>query len=251
MINLIILFRHPSVSLLLLLMLINGCSIKHQSFTSTQSWKPDYLNHLKMHQSQHLNIINLNIPPPPANNSQTTLMEIKTLLKLQANRTAQEEDSIQAALYNWQFKFGGRVISQLKDAGYPETALLIEKINPDIGQAIFKFKQKFDRIRPSFLNAKIRPSIPVPEHPAYPSGHATEAFTYALILGKLNPKDRETYLASAHDIAHLREIAGVHYPSDSAAGKILAEKIVEQLFESRKFRIQFEKSLAEHNPKRD
>lgn len=228
-----------------MLLLLNSCSTK--TFTSTQKWKPDYLHHLKTHKTQFLKVANLKIPPPPSNDSQTTSMEIKTLIELQDRRTAQQEDSIRNALYNWQFKLGDRVISQLKENGYPETALLIEKINPDIGQAIFALKQEYNRVRPSFLDARIRPSIPVPEHPAYPSGHSTEAHTYALIFCRLNPKDKEKYLSSAHGIAHLREIAGVHYPSDSESGKILAEKIVEQLFESEEFKIQFEKALAEHN----
>ena len=91
-----------------------------------------------------------------------------------------------------------------------------------VGPYAYLAKKHFDRVRPSFLDEQITPCIPVPGHPAYPSGHATEAFSVALVLGHVEPVHAQAYLRVASTIAHNREIAGVHYRSDTLAGQRLA-----------------------------
>ena len=80
------------------------------------------------------------------------------------------------------------------------------------------------------------PPIAVPGHAAYPSGHATQARLVAacakLALPDPNdvsglPNPTTVALSAALDvlatrIARNREIAGLHYPSDSGAGAELA-----------------------------
>ncbi len=48
-----------------------------------------------------------------------------------------------------------------------------------------RFKQMFAIVRPVELSPQIQPMIPTPGHGAYPSGHATEAFTVATLLNAL------------------------------------------------------------------
>ena len=43
----------------------------------------------------------------------------------------------------------------------------------------FHFKAKFDRPRPSQLHPGLVPPVDVPQHAAYPSAHATEAWLLA------------------------------------------------------------------------
>jgi membrane-associated phospholipid phosphatase len=91
------------------------------------------------------------------------------------------------------------------------------------------------RPRPSQLSPVLLPPIEVPGHPAYPSGHATEAYLLAACLGEVMPTAASQpapspsapgvlppLLAMAQRIARNREVLGLHYPSDSAAGKIIA-----------------------------
>jgi membrane-associated phospholipid phosphatase len=85
---------------------------------------------------------------------------------------------------------------------------------------LFLLKSHFDRVRPSFLDSNIKPSISVPSHPAYPSGHSTQATTMALAVSCVDPMNRDFYLSNL--VGWRRELAGVHYPSDTAAGKKLA-----------------------------
>jgi membrane-associated phospholipid phosphatase len=130
----------------------------------------------------------------------------------------------------------------LDPAGYPATNLLIN-IASIVGVfTALRFKNGVaksngyagyePRPRPSQVCPALSPPVPVPGHPSYPSGHSTEAH---LIEGVLNEMFTGTAQAAtmaidlaalADRIARNREIAGVHYPSDSAAGKQLANAIL-------------------------
>ncbi|TNF53731.1 MAG: phosphatase PAP2 family protein [Burkholderiales bacterium] len=97
-----------------------------------------------------------------------------------------------------------------------------------------RFKQIFAVVRPVELSPQIQPLIPTPGHGAYPSGHATEAFIAATVLDALlraarpgashkqgNDDRREQLQRQAYRIAVNRTVAGVHYPVDSAVGRVL------------------------------
>lgn len=105
-----------------------------------------------------------------------------------------------------------------------------------------RFKQMFAIVRPVELSPQIQPMIPTPGHGAYPSGHATEAFTVATFLNALLRAARPgkphaaghaaTQLQlqrQAYRIAVNRTVAGVHYPVDSAAGRVLGTLLGEYL----------------------
>ena len=87
------------------------------------------------------------------------------------------------------------------------------------------------RPRPSQACPALLPPVPVPGHPSYPSGHATEAHLIELVLNdvlKNAPQSAAMAIdlkALAWRIARNREIAGLHYPSDSNAGRALADAI--------------------------
>jgi hypothetical protein len=90
------------------------------------------------------------------------------------------------------------------------------------------------RPRPSQVCPALLPPVQVPGHPSYPSGHSTEAHLIARCLRDILGHGEYSYLkndleALANRIARNREIAGLHYPSDSRAGKALAESIFERV----------------------
>jgi hypothetical protein len=92
------------------------------------------------------------------------------------------------------------------------------------------------RPRPPQLLPALTPPIPMPGHPSYPSGHATQAMLMANLVDQVfadpdlqpNPRFRSMSLllrAMAERIARNREIAGLHYPSDSVAGQRVADAL--------------------------
>ena len=113
---------------------------------------------------------------------------------------------------------------------HPATGAVIEAASFIAGLAAQHFKMLEDRRRPSQVCAALRPPMEVPGHASYPSGHATQAFLIARTLeavldGTPSAAAQPVVEALAERIARNREIAGFHYPSDTAAGRELAAQL--------------------------
>ncbi|MCW5774810.1 MAG: hypothetical protein KIT16_24400, partial [Rhodospirillaceae bacterium] len=91
--------------------------------------------------------------------------------------------------------------------------------------AVMRAKAQHSRVRPSQLDPTLFPPLPVPGHASYPSGHATQSMLMALCLGAIREDALPELKQIALRIGENREVAGLHYPSDSAAGRRLAEDI--------------------------
>jgi hypothetical protein len=111
---------------------------------------------------------------------------------------------------------------------------------------VMHFKGLSNRPRPSQICPALLPPIQVPGHASYPSGHATQAHLVAecakLVLPVLTspPATAAAVAAAAATTAALsadldalagriarnREIAGLHYRSDTTAGIQLAKDIL-------------------------
>lgn len=96
----------------------------------------------------------------------------------------------------------------------------------DLTDIVLDLKSRFGRPRPNEIIPAIDPVLPVPMFSAYPGGHATQAKVAADLLigwgGVVNAKYLYQY---AKQVARNREIAGLHYPSDSFAGNHLGSQL--------------------------
>jgi len=112
-------------------------------------------------------------------------------------------------------------------------------------------KEKYAFPRPNQVYPFLVPMIPVPMHPSWPSGHATEAYMVAEAIGaavkaalqpkvaegKMSEDMRDAVIAQyleparflARRIAQNREVAGVHYQDDSEAGRLIARRVIQLL----------------------
>lgn len=128
----------------------------------------------------------------------------------------------------------------------------------DVSSIGMTLKRKFDRVRPSYLDSRIVPAIAVPEHAAYPSNHSLEAHFLALVLGELYPLQKAEFWKAADAIALNREIAGVHYRSDSQAGADMARIAFRKISQNLRFRefiaqhrsVEAESSMQSHSENR-
>jgi hypothetical protein len=108
---------------------------------------------------------------------------------------------------------------------------------------VMHYKAKYNRPRPSRLSPRLMPLIEVPGHASYPSGHSTQAHLVARCLEDVMPvevalagagpegKAYRPLQCLADRIARNREVMGLHYPSDSSAGKRLAAETYKLLKE--------------------
>jgi hypothetical protein len=118
-----------------------------------------------------------------------------------------------------------------------------------------RFKHALACWRPVEYNAQVQPMITTPGHGAFPSGHATQVYAVAHVLKSLlnlvDAAGTENYPTvidqldrQAARIATNRVVAGVHFPVDSMAGRMLGVALGEyfvgrctgvQKFKKRKF----------------
>ena len=94
------------------------------------------------------------------------------------------------------------------------------------------------------------PAISVPAHPAYPSSHALQGYMVACTLSLLFPQNAQELMSVGEQIGREREIAGIHYPSDSRASRALGEELFDLLQQNERFLAEVEAARAEWNPAR-
>ena len=110
---------------------------------------------------------------------------------------------------------------------HPNTYMLLRAMTLVGSIVVMHYKNKFKRPRPSQLEPELRPIIEIPGHPAYPSGHSTQAHLVAKALSTVagNPEIGQELFKIAGRIGKNREWAGVHYASDTDAGEQLARLV--------------------------
>jgi membrane-associated phospholipid phosphatase len=186
------------------------------------------------------------LPPPPSNSSERTRAEVAVLRRYQAARTPALVDAIKREADGAGLQLGGiTVAAYAASTERPNTARAVRDVLREVSPIVLRFKRKFDRIRPHRLEPTLQPVIDVPGHPAYPSGHSTQAHIVAYLLAELAPRKRAVFERDALRVAVHREIAGVHYPSDTAAGALLARQVLDRMLRKDEFARVIEKARAE------
>ena len=218
------------------------------------SIKPYFLAQVKLEDFQ--------IPDPPANSSEQTRAELNYLLQLQQQRTkldvessmymagvfyslkAKPEDSTYNHYRQNLFHVGRSIGNWFNPKDLPLTADFIAHVWQDVSYFIWAFKYKYLRVRPYVLDPDIN-NLEETNWAAYPSGHAANSYVNAYIYQELAPEFLEVFIKDAYDMAHSREIIGVHYPSDSEASRMLARQLVNKLFQNENFLKDFEQVKKE------
>ena len=188
------------------------------SFSNTQTWGVSEMALLARFGPRHRRLLSF-IPdaPPPLNDSEQTQNELAALRRMQEDRTPAQE----RAIFEERSDLGAVLRSWPSVTDADESALVAFDLAV-VGPLVMYLKREYDRVRPSHLDPSLSTSIAVPPHPAYPSGHSTQVHVAAHFLSSKYPSQRDDYFRRAHDIATNREIAGVHYASDSDFGKLIA-----------------------------
>ena len=161
------------------------------------------------------------IPAPPAETHR--ISELPLIQHQYRNRKAPAE--LQSALDESSDELFNTII---KTAGHPCAMGLIKDLEAGIVGIIKNHKDHFASERPAELATRIgypfqSDYLESAQTPSYPSGHAAQAYYTALTLSDLYPGLEESFMSLAEAISDSRIDRGVHFPSDIAAGKQLAE----------------------------
>lgn len=170
--------------------------------------------------------------PPSAPQSDETKEEIRRLQTMMLDERPDALGEIFAQADEFMSYFfqllGGNQVT------HPATFRVLTTVNMVGTFVAMYFKALHNRPRPSHLCPALLPPIQVPGHASYPSGHSTQAHLFAECLKSMLPGEQQESAcvvlnALADRIARNREIAGVHYRSDSTAGARLAHDILQVL----------------------
>ena len=206
--------------------------IETLTFTNTQTWSPRYLQWAET----AIDLPEIALPPAPKNFSDATKQDLAVMHAYQDARTEKNIAEIKQEMNVYDALYGEKTLAQLVDENSrPLTFELMKEVIELESPQIMKQKKIYNRVRPSYLDPTLQPAIDVPPHPAYPSGHATQAYLRAHVFGELDPAHIDVYLQSAKRIARNREVAGLHYPSDTKAGEILAGQLFTKLMNNSDF----------------
>jgi membrane-associated phospholipid phosphatase len=105
------------------------------------------------------------------------------------------------------------------------TALNVALMDANI--ACFDAKYHYWGIRPSQADTTIELPVPLPNFPAYPSGHACLSEAAATVLGHYFPAQRAQLLATSQEVGMARLYGGVHYRHDNEVGAAMGRQVAQ------------------------
>jgi acid phosphatase (class A) len=185
------------------------------------------------------------LPPPPALGSPEQQQDLAQLLTLQKERTPEQVALAKADEDRSVFRFADVVGKDFTPERLPLAAALFAKLNKEAGLIVRQAKKHWDRPRPFATSDAIHPCLFKPMGPSYPSTHSTFGTLTGIILANMIPEKAREIYARAALYRFNREIGGVHYPSDVAAGRIVGTVIAAFLFQDKAFMDEYAKARAE------
>ena len=168
-----------------------------------------------------------NYPFPP-NSSKKTKGELEYLKELTDSAT-EEDKKFCNLMEHHHYKFFEKVARDLGMEGLTEE--IIEGWCKDVDPIIFYLKNKFNRPRPyqlaHYLGIDLYPIISTDANSgAYPSGHTMDFLVILFRFSKLRPDLVDKFDEIYQRVENVRQLSGVHYPSDKKVSEILFNKLV-------------------------
>ncbi len=158
----------------------------------------------------------------PPTGADARARDLDTVHDLHARRTSERDAWAQQMARRGHAQLWRDLATRL-DASNPvadgrTAAQLVEVAITVAARASDVAKARHDRPRPFEVDPRIVPPVVLPTNSSFPSGHAAAAYAAAAALGRMHPHVRDDAFALARDVATSRVYAGVHFPSDVAAG---------------------------------
>jgi acid phosphatase (class A) len=163
----------------------------------------------------------------PANSSDETRNELEYLVEV--TKEADDDDFKFCKLLEHNHYDFLQVTG--KRLGLDVTTEQIKNWCLDIDPVLFYLKDKFNRPRPyqlaNELELELYPIVRTDANSAaYPSGHSLDFLVTLYHFGKMNPEAAEEIDEFYHEIKRVRELSGVHFPSDRKISEYLFKQLV-------------------------
>lgn len=185
------------------------------------------------------------LAPPPAPGSVEGKADLQAVLAAQRIRTDGQIRDARADAEESVFCFADVIGPGFKPENLPFATGFFEHVSSNGDEAVAAAKSHFNRPRPFAADHEVKPVVGHPMSSSYPGGHATFAYVNAILLAYMVPERAAAIFSRAARYAQNRVIGGVHYPTDSEAGRISAAVIANVLLHQPRFLADFARARAE------
>ena len=188
------------------------------------------------------------LPPPPPVESVEDRADRETAFRVYSSHTAEESALGKSEENLTIFHLTPSVGSWFHAGKCPKTEALFKQVETESNVVARRGKIQWKRLRPYVAEpARFPDAIEHETNPSasYPSGHATRATVYALLLVELFPDQREAILAKGRESGWIRVQGGVHTPLDIYAGRTLGQALAQAFLRSPAFQHDFAEVKAE------
>ena len=174
----------------------------------------------------------LRVPPPP--DAAAAAAELAQMRDLMAQDDPAAADAITfwdagSPAYRWIDLLNRRLLADQPIPYSHRIYTYLTMAMYDATIAAWESKYFYNRPRPSEADPTLAAALPTPRSPSYPSEHAATAGAAATVLSYFFPDEAASFQAMAEEAAQSRVLAGVQFPSDSAAGLELGRQVAEQV----------------------
>jgi len=169
------------------------------------------------------------IGPPPAQGSAAERRDIDRVLALQKRATPQEIAAAQRTLNLTVFTFAKAIGPDFNPERFPQTGTFFRRLNAIVGKTNDVLKAHFKRPHPFEADPRIRRFVVAPALYSYPSYHAARCVVFWRTLAQLDHHAADAFHSIAFKVEHERVLAGEHFPTDIAAGRLEGRLIFEAL----------------------
>jgi hypothetical protein len=182
---------------------------------------------------------------PPAAGSPEAKADLATVLDWQTKRTDVEVKRCQSEATLSPAAFDDVLGDGFDQKSFPKTFKLLADVAEDAKPITDAAKKSFNRPRPPAVSEQVKPCVKRETTMSYPSNHATRGQVWGDILSELYPDQKDKLLARGKQIGDDRFVAGIHFPTDVAAGQKVGDAIFQKLMENADFKAALAAAKAE------
>jgi acid phosphatase (class A) len=120
----------------------------------------------------------------------------------------------------------------------PQLYSILQRTVIDAGKSTLAAKQKYQRLRPFAVFDDVmcpEQAAALRNNDAFPSGHASLGWAWALILAELVPDRADAIFTRGYEFGQSRVVCGLHWQSDVDAGRLIGAAVVAKLHGNEQF----------------
>ena len=186
------------------------------------------------------------LPPPPQDGTQVAQDELAAVIDIQAHASeARRAQAVADANESVDTMFKSVLGAKFDPSALPATSALFERVGASEGATVNPAKKFYHRLRPWQAHPEVQGIEPKSTSGAYPSGHATKATLFAIVMSDLVPEKSREVWARSEDYQRSRVILGMHYASDLQAGVRSGTAIATVMYARADFRTALEAARTE------